>query len=396
MNGSGRAIWFWEGIVSPHMAGLAAALARQGCEVVYVAERPMRDDRVSLGWTVPHLGGARLELAPTTVDVHALVEAAPIDSTHICDGIRGNTLMRAAQRALAARSLLQWVHMETVDDVGFRGALKRLVYRQLFLQWRGRLEGVLATGHHTPEWVVARGMPAERVFPFAYFLPDMAAIERGAYCTESFRFVFVGQFVTGKRLDLLISALALLRRSDVELVVIGSGPLERKLRAAAEAALPGRVRWIGRLLMNEVPEAVAQADCLVLPSRHDGWGAVVSEALMVGTPSICSDRCGAAGVVRASGHGGVFRNGDVSDLREQIVRVLDSGPLPRSKREALAAWARCIGANAGATYLRAVLDASRERRACPPPPWNAHRLTNSLKHRARPGSRASRAIPPCR
>jgi glycosyltransferase involved in cell wall biosynthesis len=373
MSGLGRAIWFWQTIVSPHMAGLAAALARQGCEVVYVAERSMTEDRTSQGWTPPDLGSARPELAPTAGAVHALVKAAPVDSTHICQGIRANGLVREAQRALAARHLLQWVLMETVDDIGCRGVLRQLEYRRLFMQWRGRIEGVLATGHRTPAWVVARGMPAESVFPFAYFLADMPLIEQVGHCGEPFRFVFVGQFIARKRLDLLISALAALKRSDLELVIIGSGPLEGALRAAAEAVLQGRVRWIGGLSMSEVARAVAQADCLVLPSRHDGWGAVISEALMVGTPAICSDRCGAAGVVQASGHGGVFRSGDVSELRAQLVRALESGPLSRSKRDALAAWARCIGADAGATYLREVFAASRERKACPPQPWNASR-----------------------
>jgi glycosyltransferase involved in cell wall biosynthesis len=373
MSGLGRAIWFWQTIVSPHMAGLAAALARQGYEVVYVAERSMTEDRASQGWTMPDLGSARLALAPTRVAVNSLVEAAPVDSTHICQGIRGNGLVREAQRASAARGLLQWVVMETVDDVGCRGMVKRLEYRRLFMQWRGRIEGVLAIGHSTPAWVIARGMPAERVVPFAYFLPDIPPIVQVGHCDEPFRFVFVGQFIALKRLDLLVSALATVKRSNLELVVIGSGPMEGELYTAAEAALQGRVRWIGRLPSGEVHRAVAHADCLVLPSRYDGWGAVVSEALMVGTPAICSDRCGVAGVVQASGHGGVFRSGDVSELRAQIVRSLNSGPLPRSERDALAAWARCIGADAGATYLREVLDASHQRKACPPPPWNANR-----------------------
>jgi glycosyltransferase involved in cell wall biosynthesis len=370
MSGPGRVIWFWQDIVSPHMAGLAAALARQGCEVVYVAQRSMTEDRASQGWTTPDLGSARLALAPTRVAINSLVEAAPVDSTHICQGIRGNGLVREAQRALAARGLLQWVLMETVDDVGCRGMVKRLEYQRLFMQWRERIEGVLAIGHRTPAWVIARGMPAERVVPFAYFLPDIPPIVQVGHCDEPFRFVFVGQFIVLKRVDLLVSALATVKRSDLELVVIGSGPMEGELHTAAEAALQGRVRWIGRLPSGEVHRAVAHADCLVLPSRYDGWGAVVSEALMVGTPAICSDGCGVAGVVQASGHGGVFRSGDVSELREQIVRALDTGRLSHSKRNALATWARCIGADAGAAYLREVLDVSRERKACPPPPWN--------------------------
>jgi hypothetical protein len=136
MSGLSRAIWFWQTIVSPHMAGLAAALARQGCEVVYVAERSMTEDRRSQGWTLPDLGSARLELAPTTGAVHALAKTAPVDSTHICQGIRASGWVREAQRALAARGLRQWVLLETVDDTGCRGILKRLEYRRLFMQRR--------------------------------------------------------------------------------------------------------------------------------------------------------------------------------------------------------------------------------------------------------------------
>ena len=41
MTGQMGPIYFWQRIVSPHMAGLAAALAGQNCSVVYVAERTM-------------------------------------------------------------------------------------------------------------------------------------------------------------------------------------------------------------------------------------------------------------------------------------------------------------------------------------------------------------------
>jgi glycosyltransferase involved in cell wall biosynthesis len=365
-------IYFWQRIVSPHMAGLAAAVARQGCAVVYVAERLMSENRAQQGWTSPDLGTARLELAPTAAAMRALAAAAPVDAIHICQGIRSNGLVGEAQRTLAAHHSRQWVVMETVEDAGWRGVLKRLEYRRLFMQWRGRIEGVLATGYRTPAWVVRRGMPADRVFPFAYFLPDTLQPEnvRLAETGGPFRFVFVGQFIERKRLDLLISALATLKRQDVELDVIGSGPLEKELQSFAEKIWPGKVRWLGRLPLGEVPPAMARADCLVLPSRHDGWGAVVSEALMAGTPAICSDACGAAEVVRASGVGGVFASGDLSSLVRNLEAVLASGKPKVQDRLELAGWARCLGAEAGAKYLQDVFDhvvGRQDRR--PLSPW---------------------------
>ena len=368
-------IWFWQRIASPHMAGLAAALAGQGCSVVYVAERQMSEDRAQQGWTSPDFGKASLELAPTAAAVQALALSAPVDAVHICQGVRSNGLVRVAQRTLAAHRRKQWVVMETVEDAGWRGVLKRLEYRRLFLRWRSRLQGVLASGSRTPAWVVRCGVPVDRVFPFAYFLPDAIRPESDhlAKAAGPFRFVFVGQFIERKRLDMLLSALATLDRDDVQLVVVGSGPLERELQSFAEKTLPGHVRWLGRLPLGEVPQAMAHADCLVLPSRHDGWGAVVSEALMVGTPAICSDACGAAEVVRASGVGGVFRSGDLMSLVQTLDAAHAAGKPQEQDRRALANWARCLGASAGAEYLRAIVQHSQGAGPRPAPPWERKR-----------------------
>ena len=365
-------IYIWQRIISPHMAGLAAALAEQGRETVYVAEQPMSDDRARQGWTPPALGAARLELAPSAEAVRALVDAAPLDSIHLCQGIRSNGLVGIAQQALACRGLSQWVVMETVDDHGVRGMLKRSVYSGLFRHRGRRLAGVLATGRDTADWVVARGLPRERVFPFAYFLPDRALPPvSGSNESGPYRVVFAGQLIARKRVDLLIAAVAELASQDVELVVIGSGPLEPELRAQADALIPGRVHWKGRLSMEAVPQELAKADCLVLPSRHDGWGAVVSEALMVGTPAVCSDACGSSEAVLASGVGGVFLSGDVQALATLLAQMAEQGRVTSEQRRELADWAAALGARAGARYLLSILEHVEGRGGCPAPPWRA-------------------------
>lgn len=370
MNDEVATIWFWQRIVSPHMAGLTTALAELGCDVVYVAEHMMSADRARQGWSAPYLGRARLELAPNVESVCTLVEAAPARSIHICQGIRANGLIGRAQHALSIRCLKQWVVMETVEDSGWRGVAKRIVYNRLFANARPWLDGVLATGHRTQEWVVARGMPENKVFPFAYFLPDgaVAPVERFEVFPR-YRFIFVGQLVERKRLDLLISSIGALKRDDVELVVVGSGSEEEPLRRMADRTLPGRVSWLGKMPISAVQAEMKKADCLVLPSRHDGWGAVVSEALMVGTPVICSDACGSAGVVRASSFGGVFPAGDQGALVALLGSAVDHGRLSEQARADLAKWGQSLGAEAGATYLKAVLSYAAGQGARPTPPW---------------------------
>lgn len=368
-------IWFWQRIVTPHMAGLAVALAKQGHAVTYVAEEQMSEHRAQQGWRPPSLDSVHLRIVPDAARVFSAVAEAAADSIHICQGVRANGLVSVAQKALKQRNLRQWIVMETVSDHGWRGAIKRVLYRLLFARWRSHLQGVLASGWRTGDWVVARGVPASMVFPFAYFLPDAttSAVDKPDV-KAPFRFLFVGQFIELKRLSLLIDALGNLATSsgsDFRLQVVGSGPLEASLRSHAERVLGQRLDWIGRLPMERVREAMANADCLVLPSRYDGWGAVVSEALMAGTPAITSDACGSAGVVRASQAGGVFPTGDVEALRDLLDKALSAGSMATLQRRQLAEWGACLGAKAGASYLGGIIRHVQGSQPRPAPPWSA-------------------------
>ncbi|WP_136161133.1 glycosyltransferase family 4 protein [Sphingomonas flavalba] len=367
-------IWFWQRTLSPHMAGLVAGMAARGHAVNFVAERAISEGRVKQGWKTPDTGEARLHMAPDLPAVSRLAADVSADATHIFQGFRGNGLVGVARRALMARRIKHWVVMEAVDNAGWRGAARRLAYRRLLRQSETHLAGILAIGHRTPSWLVECGANPDNVFPFAYFLPDNAPASAPPNSeTKPFQILFVGALIERKRVDLLLSALRCIAPQSVELTVIGVGPLEAMLRVEASAVMGKRLKWLGRQPMDAIASHMAQADCLVLPSRHDGWGAVVSEALMAGTRAICTDRCGAAEAVYASGLGAVVPYGDVAQLANAISCQIALGRPTPDKRAELAAWARCLGAKAGAAYLDEILDYARASehsiRTRPSPPW---------------------------
>lgn len=364
-------VWFWQSIVSPHMAHLAEELVKLGCKVTYVAERIITSDRADQGWPVLELQGVKLECASSVDAVLQLVEASTQDSIHVCQGIRANESIAAAQRAMVARGLRQWVIMETVEDSGWRGFVKRFEYSRLFWLRRNTLQGVLSTGYRTAGWVAARGMRSDRIYPFAYFLQDkkMPVVADGQCKPGPYRFIFVGRLISLKRVDWLVNALAELTEYDFELCIVGSGAEEPALRLLAESKLDSRVRWLGTLPLPEVSAVMLQADCLVLPSVHDGWGAVISEALMVGTPVICSDACGAAGVVKASGFGGAFSCDNGDELQVMLEDQLQFGPVNKENRKRLASWAVALGAEKGARYLINIFDYIANGGSRPLPPW---------------------------
>lgn len=369
-----KSVYFWQRIITPHMALLADALAKQGVGVVYVANNEISDDRMQQGWQPPTLQYARLRIALDKTAVIKVVECAPTDSIHLCQGLRGNGLVQIAQQQIRNRGLLQWVIMETVDDSGMRGILKRIVYRILIWRQRHHIEGILAIGEKTGSWIAAHGFQASRIFSFAYFLQNTAlpCSLGGAphdHFHARFQFLFVGQLIERKRVSDLISALANLGRSDVMLTIVGNGPLENLLREKSKMCLPGRVRFLGVQPMSEIQALMARSDCLVLPSRHDGWGAVVSEALIVGTPVVCSDTCGASIAVRASGAGAVFPANDLAAFQEALGTQLDRDRWKLEERARLSAWAKCLSADAGALYLQQIFGCVEHGGERPLPTW---------------------------
>lgn len=366
-----REVWFWQSVVSPHVAGLAATLAGQGLRVVYVAPRVMTTERARQGWVGAPLGKCELIIAANKSAMRNAALSAPAHAIHICQGLRGNGLVRSALRALELKRATCWIMMETVDPRGWRGVLRVFLYKLLFALHQQHIDGVLAIGAETGRWLVKVGVPESKTFPFAYFLPDPEEEIRVMKPKNGpFAFVFVGQIITRKRLDLLLRAFTYLpNESRFTLLVVGSGPEEYQLRRLADELFPGCVNWLGNLPMHEVPSILAKADCLVLPSDHDGWGAVVSEALMVGTPVICSDACGSSVVVRASGHGGTFKAGDSQGLGKLLLAAIESGGISKLKRERLARWARSLGAEAGARYLLNLIKHAQGGGATPSPPW---------------------------
>ena len=369
-----REIVFWQRIVSIHQASLVAALADiSGVKVTYVAEQILSDSRRKLGWAPPSLGEAELVLVDSPQAVAELLPKFSAQAIHICEGFRKNGLVGVAQKLLRQRKARILIHAETIDDQGLPGIVKRVLYSFIVDRALPWADSILAIGRHTPGWFARRGFPESRVFPFAYFLGLPPAVDMSSFSADEnrpFQIAFVGSFIPRKRLDLLMDSLVKLADEvDFQLSVVGTGPLENQLRRLATARLGARVIWHGLLPATEIPEFLAGVDCLVLPSRYDGWGAVVSEALLVGTPAICSDTCGAAEAVKHSATGGVFPTGDADALAECLRGLIAQGPVSAERRAHLAAWAQGLGGPAGARYLIEILRHRFENAARPVPPW---------------------------
>lgn len=152
-------------------------------------------------------------------------------------------------------------------------------------------------------------------------------------------FLFCGQMIARKGVDLLLQAFTLLEPRARLLLVGREAELPQWL-----AGLPGdvraRIEYAGFQAPEVLPRFFAHADVFVLPSRYDGWGVVVNQALGAGLPILCSDAVGAAAdLVEPEVNGLVLPAGDAAALARAMHRLVEE-PATR------AAWSAASAARA--------------------------------------------------
>jgi glycosyltransferase involved in cell wall biosynthesis len=177
--------------------------------------------------------------------------------------------------------------------------------------------------------------------------------------------VFVGRIEPYKRLDLVLHALARVRRAgvDARLVVVGTGEALPRLRAlATELGLDGAVELAGFVSEEEKVRWLQRAHVVVQPSEKEGWGLTVIEANACGTPVIATAVPGLRDSVREGETGLLVPAGSAEALAAALTRLLGDAEL-RARLEAGAlAWAGRFRWDAAAEEVGAALDAAREGR----------------------------------
>jgi len=257
-----------------------------------------------------------------------------------------------------------------------RSLVKRLLQSAFGSLVAPKVTGALAISHLAAEFYKKLGMRDAAIYPFGYF--NSYARSRGRpKKNKDTEIIFAGQLIHRKGLDLLLEAMRPLfeEHADLRLTVIGNGELLTLFQQrVGSLGLSGRVAFEGVIPPDKISERMAVADLLALPSRWDGWGVVVNEALSVGVPVIVSDRCGAGDLVREGVNGYVFRSEDVADLRRCLSEFLSRKKEWSRFRAGSAATGELISTEKVAPYLieclKHMTGISEDR---PVPPWVSSR-----------------------
>ena len=216
---------------------------------------------------------------------------------------------------------------------------------------RGLFDYAIAGGKPHVRYLLALGFSDHRiarnydVVDNAFFSEGVAVCRQQSLPTGSRfpYFLYVGRLSPEKNVAGLIQAYDAYRTAGGSwpLVVVGSGPLEKQLRAQAAATeYSSDIRFEGMKSSRELPEYYAFAGCFILPSMREPWGLVVNEAMACGLPAIVSRRCGCVEDLLEEGVNGFLF--DPAAPAQLAGRMMTMSSLPQADRELMGRRSREI------------------------------------------------------
>jgi glycosyltransferase involved in cell wall biosynthesis len=177
---------------------------------------------------------------------------------------------------------------------GFAGRMRHHANNTMARFLFRRADAVIAVSEGVRQDVLRRTSRG-RVVVRRIYNPVLARHELGPVVVPTpdhdgpLRMVALGRLARQKGFDLLVDAVAGLElHTGWTLDIYGEGPMRGPLAERIEAhGLQDRVRLCG--LTTEPLQALPHYDLFVMPSRHEGFGNVLVEALAKGLPVIAAD-----------------------------------------------------------------------------------------------------------
>lgn len=297
-------IVFWQNCLSPHQLPYISHIQDDDRvdEVVVVTGETISEERKKMGWEIGNFSGldqCKVYIMPQDAIIETLLSQKPDDSYHLFSGIRADAFVFKCLRMSMKYNLHRGMITERPNTYNFKWNIRNgkpyWMHRLRFMihdkKYAKNMEHVFAMGSEAVEYFKSLGI-GWKVHPFCYCTQTVSG-SSDIILSSVPNYVFVGSLSSRKNPLELLRAFSFFKQGMLKF--IGDGVLKNKLIKEIEKNnLQEHIELVGTVSQHQISHFLYNSDVLVLPSQHDGWGAVVNEALQAGCFVVCSDVCGAS------------------------------------------------------------------------------------------------------
>lgn len=343
-------IIFWQNTLSIHQSAFVRNLAEK-YKVTLIAESEIQENRKKSGWEIPDFGNSEILIKPKDDEMECFFKNN--ETIHVFSGIDAFPMVFKAFKLATKRKSKIWVQSEPYNYAYGKTILRLLKYKFLGLKYRNKIDGILAISNKALECYTAAGFHRARIYDWAYFTESPKLendLDNKVDKSLLPRLIFVGSLDQRKNLLTYLPTLKNCSAGFSELSIYGSGELQNVMKHFES----DKIRFYGNISNSEIIKQISKSDLLILPSKFDGWGAVVNEALMVGTRVLCSENCGASDLI-SEDRGRIF-NLNNSDFEKKLKELIIRGKIDQKDRMNIMSWSNSkISGSAAVNYFDSIL-----------------------------------------
>lgn len=174
------------------------------------------------------------------------------------------------------------------------------------------------------------------VNPKGYVFPEEAKvkIKNTLGINSQPMILFTGKLALRKGVDILLRALPkVLKEVDVKLVLAGSGNQQDYRHLAQALGILDKLHFLGRVPDDTLRLLYSSCDLFVLPSRLEGLGIVILEAMAAGKPIVATNVGGIPELIESGQNGVLVECNNQEELASAIIKVLSDKSLAQAISE---------------------------------------------------------------
>lgn len=343
---------FWQNCLSPHQMPYISHLLddERVNEVIIVIDELVTKDRKEMGWDVSsfsNLENYKIITSPSHSEIKNIFSIRQSDSIHFFSGINGYSFIKKVLEISLHFNIKRGIITERPFTYKFGLAngkplwMHKIRFHLHDKPYARHIQYVFAMGEDAVNYFehVYRNW---KVFPFIYCTDNKKHLITSIteHNSKPINIVFVGSLIRRKNPQIILQALNKISTNKIHITFIGDGPEKKYMMKYMQKHNLNNIDFKGFLSNNDIPDFLYKQDILILPSIHDGWGAVVNEGLTEGLFIICSDHVGAKDLLSENWRGEVFKNKDIHSLTKILKKCIKNIDTIRESKIKRMYWSR--------------------------------------------------------